>query len=81
LTTEQAAATAGYARLAYVARLAAWGGLLAGALDCLENIGLLVMLSGSISSATVLATSICAGVKFALAIFVLALAGLTFVLV
>jgi len=53
-------------RLARAAELAAWGGLLAGAFDILEDVGLLLMLNGRSTSVLAIGTSLCAVVKFVL---------------
>jgi hypothetical protein len=68
------AEAAGWHRLARAARLAAAGGLLAGAADALENVGLLAMLGGSRGSVPYL-TSLAATAKFALIGISLAVGG------
>jgi len=57
----------GHADLGSLAAFAGYGALLAGLLDCIENVGLLLMLAGRISTLIVLVTSLCATVKFVLA--------------
>jgi hypothetical protein len=76
---ERAAVAAGYTALAYAAHLAAFGGLVAGALDCLENAGLLLMLSGPINGAIAFATSLFATLKFVLIAATFGVAIATFV--
>ena len=56
----------GVMRLARAAAAAGIGALAAGVLDCLENIGLLLMLGGHVSPATAFFTSLFATTKFAL---------------
>jgi len=81
LAAERAAMAAGLFKLASVAHLAAWGGLLAGAFDCLENVGLLAMLNGHISGAVAFATSLCASVKFILGGITIAVVLVAFVVI
>ena len=64
---ERLAQARGLSSLAYGAHLAAWGGLIAGGLDCLENVGLLVMLGGHPTTPVAFLTSAFASLKFALA--------------
>jgi hypothetical protein len=52
--------------LAAAARVAAWGGLVAGVFDCLEDLGLLMMLGGTIGDAIAARTLLCAIIKFTL---------------
>jgi hypothetical protein len=65
----------GHANLAGAADLAGYGALIAGLLDCVENVGLLRMLAGGISTPVVLVTSLSAAVKFALLGMALVAAG------
>jgi hypothetical protein len=58
----------GHADLASLAEFAGYGALLAGLLDGIENVGLLLMLAGRISTLIVLVTSLCATMKFVLAL-------------
>jgi|GEM_PF-3000178 len=81
IASERAANAAGIAWLASVAHLAAFGGLAAGLLDCLENCGLFAMLAGHINDPIAFVTSVCAWTKFALIVLVSAVAVLTFVMV
>ena len=66
----------GHADLARLAAFAGYGALLAGLLDCIENVGLLLMLAGRISPLIVLVTSLCATVKFVLALAAIPVAGI-----
>lgn len=79
VSAQRAADAAGLACLAWTAGLAAYGGLAAGVLDCFENIGLLAMLAGCISTPVAFITSIFASAKFVLASAVMAIALLTFI--
>ncbi|MEJ0076610.1 MAG: hypothetical protein WDO17_14380 [Alphaproteobacteria bacterium] len=79
LSAQRAANAAGLTFLAWAGGLAAYGGLLAGIFDCLENIGLLAMLAGCINTPVAFLTSLFATVKFALAGVVVAIGLLTFV--
>jgi hypothetical protein len=63
----------GRSDLANAAEFAALGALLAGALDCIENIGLLLTLTRPISTLVVLVTSLTATAKFALVAIALAI--------
>lgn len=65
----------GHGNLASAADLAGYGALLAGVLDCIENVGLLRMLAGHISTPVVLVTSLSAAAKFALLAMALVVAG------
>ena len=56
----------GHADLSSVAEFMGYGALLAGLLDGIENVGMLWMLAGRISTLIVLVTSLCAMVKFVL---------------
>jgi hypothetical protein len=67
LAAEKAAQAAGLSSLAHAAHFGAWGGLIAGGLDCLENVGLLAMLWGHPTAAVALMTSAFAFLKFVLA--------------
>jgi hypothetical protein len=66
LVTQRGANAAGLTCVAYFAGLGVYGGIAAGILDCLENCGMLVMLSGCINTPIALITSVCAFTKFAL---------------
>lgn len=66
LVAQRGANAAGLTCLAYFAGLGVYGGIAAGILDCLENFGMLVMLSGCINTPLALITSVCAFTKFAL---------------
>ena len=67
LVAQRGANAAGLTCLAYFAGLGVYGAIAAGILDCLENLGMLVMLSGCINTPLALITSVCAFTKFALA--------------
>ncbi|HML11937.1 MAG TPA: hypothetical protein VK456_01440 [Xanthobacteraceae bacterium] len=69
LTGERAAARRGMSRLAFVAGLSACGGLLAGLFDCLENVGLLVMILHGPMPVVPFLTSVCSSLKFMLTSF------------
>ena len=67
LTAGKAARALDLILIARIAHLAAWGGLLAGLFDCLENFGLLIMLWGRPTNLVAAVTSVFAVLKFALA--------------
>ncbi len=69
LRSQQAAERRGMSTLAVIAGLSAWGALLAGLFDCLENVGLLVMIlkgQASIICPLVLLTSLVSTLKWLL---------------
>lgn len=66
LRCEHAAARRGMSSLALVARRSAWGGLVAGLFDCLENVGLLDMILREPAGFVPLLTSVCSTLKFVL---------------
>ncbi len=74
LHTADYASQRGHAELGRVAQLAGYGAVLAGVLDGIENAGLLLMLTRRITTSIVLVTSLCASVKFVLAIVAIAVA-------
>jgi len=71
LVAQRGANAAGLTFLAYLAGLGVYGAVAAGILDCLENFGMLVMLSGCINTPIALITSICSFMKWALLALVL----------
>jgi hypothetical protein len=79
LSAKRAANAASLTSLAWAAGLAACGALAAGVFDCLENIGLLAMIAGCISTPVAFLTALFATAKFAFAITVMATALLTFI--
>jgi hypothetical protein len=81
LSSERAAAAAGIGWLQQLSHYAAFAGIAAGILDCLENIGMLIMLGGTINDPIAAATWFCAAVKFILAIAVSLIALAAFVLI
>jgi len=66
LVAQRGANAAGLTCLAYFAGLGVYGAIAAGILDCLENFGMLVMLSGCINTPIALITSICSLAKWVL---------------
>ena len=66
LWASRRALCAGERVLGWAARIAAWGGLLAGVFDLLEDWGLWCELHASVSNAVAARTSFCATTKFAL---------------
>lgn len=66
LKGRQAAERRNLSALAFIAGLSAWGGLLGGLFDCLENIGLLVMILREPAPITPVLTSICSSLKIVL---------------
>ena len=66
LRCERAAARREMPTLAFIGRLSAWGGLLAGVFDCFENIGLLTMIHRGPATPVPSLTTLCASAKSAL---------------
>jgi hypothetical protein len=68
----------GRAGLGEIAEKAGYGALLAGALDCVENLGLLLTLKWKVLAPVVLMTSVSASLKFALLVIAASVAAATF---
>jgi hypothetical protein len=79
LRAEHVAAAAGIGWLAQASHYAAYAGLATGFLDCIENVGMLIMLAGTINEPIAWGTWLCAYLKFRLPLFVLAAAVAVFV--
>lgn len=72
-------AAAGIDWLEQAARFAFYAGPIAGLLDCIENVGMLITLSGAHSDAVAFVTAACAFVKFALIVATILVLCATFV--
>lgn len=80
LSAERAAAAAGIGWLAQASHYAAYAGLATGILDCIENVGMLIMLAGTVNEPIAWGTWLCAYVKFRLPALVVLAAAAAFVL-